>query len=145
MYVSVCMSVPQSRGSSLELDNTQTKRETETETHRQIEPYQGKDPWSKGVHASSPLTVGNCPLCTDDRLDHQGVDDGKEQHTGIQGSQHVGQPRLCGQLVSASHNEGMRVQDGPVYVQAWECNHTGRPCVQQMGTTWCEQRSTRAA
>ena len=105
VYVSVCMSVPQSRGSSLEVDNTQTKRETET--HRQTEPYQGKDPWSKGVHSSSPLTVRNCPLCTDDRLDHQGVDDGKEQHTGIQGSQHVGQPRLCGQLVSASHNEGM--------------------------------------
>ncbi len=119
---------------------TQTQTDRQRKRDRQIEPYQGKDPWSKGVHSSSPLTVGNCPLCTDDRLNHQGVDDGKEQHTGLQGSQHVGQPCLCRQLVSA-HNEVMPSQDEtvyvqawPVYVQAWQCNNRtgGHACTQQM-------------
>ena len=68
---------------------------------REVVAYQCKDPGSKGVHASSPLTVGHRSLCIDDWLDHQGIDDSKEEHTGVQRPQHICEARLCRQLVSA--------------------------------------------
>ena len=50
---------------------------------------QGESPGPEGVHASSPLTVRNGPLGGQDRLYNESVDDCEEEHTGVQGPQHI--------------------------------------------------------
>jgi len=67
--------------------------------------YNCKSPGPEGVHSSSPLSVGNCPLCRQHRLHYEGVDDGKEEHAGIQRPQHICEACLTGHLVSASSHD----------------------------------------
>lgn len=62
---------------------------------------QGKSPGPEGVHASSPLTVRNGPLGRQDRLYNESVDDCEEEHTGVQGAQHIQQASLRRHLVPA--------------------------------------------
>ena len=71
------------------------------DTHSVKGTYYGKHPRGKGVHPSGPLTVGDRPLRGNDRLHHQSIDNSEEEHAGIQRSQHIDQPRLVCQLVSA--------------------------------------------